>query len=576
MIGAMALSRGARLGLTLIAALAMVWVATVAVLPRPASTGPAAGGDGDLEALTGPRIAWRGKAPWQISRASGFGTITEAYTDRPSYLPGDILRVAVSTSAKIFNLSIWRLGATPVLMSTSRPISGGRQAAPIVDASTGLVRATWRSRYSVRVPASWPSGIYLVRVHGTGGADSFATFVVRSQRAGSLLFVVNTLTDAAYNTWGGSSLYRLSIPGVTLPVGHALAVSLDRPNSVSDGAGSTFTQQWPLARWLEQGGYDVTYTTDWDLSRDADDAPLPRAVVFAGHSEYWSAELRTWLDSHVVDRPDMGLALFGANTGYWPVTLSADGRTITCFKEAVTDPAYPTESPTEAGELDPSATTAAASGLPSINPMQPLRFRDGDLVSTPSSRRPEQTLFGIQYGSITAGIHQFTISSSVPRFLLDGTDLGSGVKLGAIVGGETDAVDPTAPQPRGQSVIATAYFADSHGTATTAAAVYRSLPGDRGVFAAGTFLWMWGLDPGYAAANGVPAGFATLTRNILAGVTGEPAPTLPAPSPPGSPAASTSPAASATPSFSASPSELPSFAAPQSPSVSPSASAPAG
>jgi hypothetical protein len=181
---------------------------------------------------------------------------------------------------------------------------------------------------------------------------------------------------------------------------------------------------------------------------------------------------------------------------------------------------------------------------------------------------------GIQYGSITDDIHAFTISSSVPRFLLEGTDLGSGVQLGAIVGGETDAVDPTAPQPRGQSIVATAYFADSHGTATSAVAVYRSLPGDRGVFAAGTFLWMWGLDPGYAASNGVPAGFTTLTRNILAGVTGEPAPTPPGPS--GSPAASSSPSASAIPLASAAASELPSFAAPQSPSISPWASAPAG
>jgi len=462
---------------TLLAAVT-VGAAVVALLPA-AGAGERGTNDGDLESLTGPRIAWRGKAPWQIARGSGFGTITEAYTERPSYLPGDTLRVAVSTTAKIFNITIWRLGATPVLMTTSRPISGGRQGPAIVDASTGMVRAGWRSRYGLRIPQSWTSGIYLVRVHGINGADAFATFVLRSTDASDVLFVVNTLTDAAYNTWGGSSLYRNTIPGVTLPVSHAIAVSLERPNSLADGAGSTFTQEWPMARWLESAGYYVTYTTDWDLSRDPGAAPLPRAVVFAGHSEYWSASMRSWLDRHLVEQPDMGLALFGANTGYWPVTISDDGRTITCYKEAVTLPDY---------DAQPSGATP--------DPWRSLRFRD--------DHRPEQLLFGVQYGSITDGTHQFTLNSSVPEALIYSTGLDPGQKIGAIVGGETDAIDAGAPLPGRQSIVATSLFNDIYGRATSAAAVYRSLPGDRGVFSAGTFLWMWGLDPTYAAANGVP------------------------------------------------------------------------
>jgi hypothetical protein len=518
----MALSRGARLFLTLLACIATVWGATVVVVLPPPASRAAPANDGDVESLTGPRIAWRGKAPWQIGRRSAFPTVSEAYPERPSYLPGDTLRLAVSTTAKTFDVSIWRLGKQPVLMTISRPISGAVQGGPIVDAATGMVRAGWRTRFGFRLPDAWTSGIYLVRVHGIGGADAYATFVLRSTRASDLLFVVNTLTDAAYNTWGGSSLYRLRIPGINLPVPRALAVSLDRPNNLGDGAGSTFTQQWPLARWLEQSGYDVTYTTDWDLSRDPAAAPLPRAAVFGGHNEYWSAEMRAWFDQHVMKAPDMGVALFGANTGYWPVTISPDGRTISSLKDA--------------------------------------RFRDGDGTSTPASRRPEQLLFGIQYGSITDDVHTFVIQSSAPAALLEGTNLESGAKLGAIVGGETDGLDSTVAVPAGQSVLALAYFRDIYDRPTSAAAVYRPLPGNRAVFAAGTFLWMWGLDPTFARANGVPAGFPALTRNILAGVQG-----LPLSAPEAPPPAATSPAPS-TSSTSSTPPDL----------VSPSASAPAG
>jgi hypothetical protein len=507
----MALSRGARLWLALLACIATVWVATV-VAVLPASNPGARENDGDAAAISGPQIAWRGKAPWQIGRPSAFATITEAYTERPSYLPGETLRVAVSTTAKTFDVSIWRLGKEPVLMTQSRPISGAKQGGPIVDASTGMVRAGWRSRFGFRLPDTWTSGIYLVRVHGIGGADAYATFVLRSTRASDLLFVVNTLTDAAYNTWGGSSLYKLSIPGVRLPVPHAVAVSLDRPSNLADGAGTTFTQQWPLARWLERSGYDVTYTTDWDLSRDPDATPLPRAAVFGGHNEYWSDAMRAWFDRHIVEQPDMGLALFGANTGYWRVSISADGRTITCYKQAIAIP-------------------LASGASPLADQTRELRFRDGDLAGSPGSRHPEQLLFGSQYGSITDDITPFVVQSTIPAALLEGTLLTPGDSLGRIVGGETDAVDPSVPVPQRQSVIAMSWFKDIYGAATSAAAVYRPLPGNRAVFSAGTFLWMWGLDQGYAKANGVPYGFAALTRNILAGVQGLPlsAPEAPAP-----------------------------------------------
>ncbi len=445
--------------------------ATSAVQSDPGGLVP----DGDSESLPLPAISWRGTAPWQIAKRSSWAYLTEVFTSSPSYLPGETLRLAVSTSAATYDVTIWRLGATPTLVARSEPLKGARQKNPIIDWSTGLVHAPWNFTYSRPIGPAWRSGIYLARVHGTRGADAYATFVVRSTRPAGLLFVVNTLTDTAYNRWGGASLYRLDLHGVEVPVNHAVAVSLDRPNALQDGAGSTFSQTWPTARWLEQQGYDVSFTTDWDLSRVPSATPLPAAIVFSGHSEYWTPALRSWLDLHVVQRGDMGLALFGANTGYWPVTLSRDGRTMTSYKEAVTAPGYVAPTPTEAAasaEPAPSAASGASAGA-SAGPIRQLRFRDQPLPAA-AVPHPEQLLFGAQYGSQPAADGEYTVGANLPADLLAGTDLEAGDSLGRIVGGETDAIDPTIPPADGLVTIATSSFTDIYGTTGSGR---RGLPG---------------------------------------------------------------------------------------------------
>jgi hypothetical protein len=448
--------------------------------------------------VAAPVIEWRGHAAWQIGRSSSETVVAEAYADRASYLPGDEVGLAVSTSAATYQISIWRMGASPTLVARSASLPGGRQTPAVVDLSTGLTRAAWSITYRWPVPVGTPSGLYLARVH-SAGADAYASFVVRSSRRSQLLFVANSLTDAAYNTWGGASLYRSRLQGLRLPVQHAVQVSLDRPNVFQDGAGSMFELQWPLARWLERAGYDVSYTTDVDLSRDPNSTPLPAAVVFGGHAEYWSTALRDWLDEHVLGRADVGLAIFGANTGYWRVELSADGRTVTWYKETALRPG--SKSPT--GLIDGGRA----------------QFRQADAVSR-DGERPEQLLFGVQYGSIPAEDHEYRLSAAVPSELLVGTGLIPGATLGRIAGGETDYVNPGVGVPAGLRTMATSDFFDIHGSPGRAAAVFRALPGGKAVFAAGTFRWMWGLDSGFAASHGVPASFARLTTNIIARVVG--------------------------------------------------------
>ena len=478
--------------------------------PLGATPGLASGSDpvdlpGELEDASAignqPAIAFQGDASWQIQRPSSADHPTEAYASAPSYVPGETMRLAVSTDAPTYTVAIFRLGATVQAMGDSGPQPGVRQPPPIVDPATRMVRAPWRYTYSQRIPASWPSGVYLAKVSGTGGTQSYAPFVVRSARPSKFLFVSNALDYAAYNRWGGSSLYWTGVGDPAPGVHAALAVSLDRPFASQDGASQLFTMEAPFIAWLEGHGYDVTYTTDYDLSTHPADQPLPRAVLFSGHGEYWGAPLRDWLDRHVLRQGDLGLGLFAADTGYWQVHFAdpawSGPRTITLYKDARLDPVAQARCP---GSLSSHAN--AFRGLP--------------CGYTPrAGNRPEQALFGVQYGSVVPGYYPYWISPSAPAQLLRGTGLAPGASLGRIAGGEVDWVHHTLPSRLGDRLFAATMTRTRGGTAALAQAVVRQLRSGGRVFASGTFWWGWGLEPGFAASHGVPPGFTRLTANLL-------------------------------------------------------------
>ena len=453
-----------------------------------------------------PTVTFLGDASWQIQRPSTADHPTEVYADAPSYLPGGTLRLAVSTDAPAYTVAIYRLGATVQAMGDSGPQAGLRQGGPTVDPTTKMVRAGWSYTYSQTIPSGWSSGLYVAKVSGQDGTQSYASFVIRSTRPSRFLFVSNTLDYAAYNRWGGSSLYSTGVGDPAPGVHQALAVSLDRPSTSQAGAGQVFTMEAPFIAWLERNGYDVTYTTDYDLSTHPQDQPLPTAVLFSGHGEYWGEPLRDWLDLHVVKIGDVGLGMFASDTGYWRVRFdqpTATGpRSILLYKNALYDPSIRARCP--------GGYTRKADSFRWL----PCGLAD-------PGNRPQQALIGVQYGSIVPGYYPYRLARGVPTALLAGTGLQPGDSLGNIAGGEVDQVSPDVPQPSGNVVLAEASrLITRDGGMAQAQAAVQVLPSGGRVFASGTFWWGWGLDPDFAAANAVPAGFQQLTANILAFLTG--------------------------------------------------------
>jgi len=72
----------------------------------------------------------------------------------------------------------------------------------------------------------------------------------------------------------------------------AFKVSYNRPLTLPGMNTSLFTAEYPMIRWLEANGYDVSYFAgvDTDRKRRADQAA--QNLYVSRHDEYWSATTR--------------------------------------------------------------------------------------------------------------------------------------------------------------------------------------------------------------------------------------------------------------------------------------------
>ena len=183
--------------------------------------------------------------------------------------------------------------------------------------------ATVKSAKSFTPNAKTPPGQYLLKLKSPGRASSFIPMVVRSLSATSqLTFVSSVLTWQSYNRWGGASLYK---GADDLVESRATEVSFNRPYD-GDGAGQFRYMEQPLVQLIEELGIDTHYITDIDLDR----APniTSSALVFGGHSEYWTESMRRTIEGAVSS--GVNLVIFGGNTGYAKSEIKArmlSGRT---------------------------------------------------------------------------------------------------------------------------------------------------------------------------------------------------------------------------------------------------------
>ena len=391
------------------------------------------------------------------------------YADRTSVEPGGVIRFYVSTTTPLYDLTIsrmgWYGGKGGRTVHTVYGLPGVQQPVPSPDPDTGLIVADWQPSYSLTIPLNWPSGVYLVRLVATNDRldTGYIVFVVRDDdQVADFVYQVAVNTYQAYNNWGGKSLYDFNSVGPA-----ATKVSFDRPYSQWQGAGRFFDWDYPMIRWLEREGYNVTYITDVDAHEDRNYQRGRRALLSVGHSEYWTWEMRAAWEAARDAR--LSLAFFGGNAIYWQVRLepSASGvpnRVLVCYRDPRRDPLF---------GIDNERVTA--------------RWRD-EVVG-----RPENALLGVLFDNVVPWEEDFPyVVKAADHWIFEGTDAQPGQAWSRIVGYEYDLAYNNGHAPPGLVILSESPVIGVDGRPSVSHSTYYRQGGM--VYAAGAIDWAWALD----------------------------------------------------------------------------------
>ncbi|GIJ64134.1 hypothetical protein Vau01_116500 [Virgisporangium aurantiacum] len=463
---------------------------------------------------------------WEINGA-GPADI-QGYATEMSVNAGETVNFKVATTASSYRLDIYRMGyyAGNGARKVATLNRSGAQSQPncIVEPSTGLVDCgNWGVSASWAVPASAVSGIYfahLIRTDG-GNSESHIYFVVRNDASQSnLLFQTSDTTWQAYNTYGGNSLY------VGSPVGRAYKVSYNRPitTRTTGAEDMVWNAEYPMVRFLESNGYDVSYTSGIDTDRRGSLLRNHKAFLSVGHDEYWSAAQR----ANVEAARDAGvhLAFFSGNEVFWKTRWerSVDGsntpyRTLVTYKETHAN-----------AKIDPAGQNVWTG-----------TWRDPRFSPPADGGRPENALTGTIFKVQNTRDLQVPEADGKMRFWR-GTSVasqpaGGVMTLGSgLVGYEWDEDPDNGFRPAGlirmSSTTVTAGAGEmlldhgtnfGPGTATHRLTMHRAASGAL-VFGAGTVQWSWGLDSNHDRGTGtasLPVQQATV--NLFADMGAQPA-----------------------------------------------------
>ena len=287
-----------------------------------------------------------GSSAWRAADRDTRGSGIDVYVSEQDARPGQVERFYVrarrqrSVRIRLFRIGWYRgRGARLVYDGGRLPVVAQPPCTHVV--ATGLTECNWHPTLSLPLPASLPSGVYVVNVVGSGDRQRDAIFVLAAAHPAALVVHVPTATWQAYNDWGGDSLYPGARPVLATGTRQGVSVSYDRPYSTTTGAGQFFFREVGFVRFVERQGYAASYIGSGGLDRDPTALDGARAAIDIGHSEYWSERER----AAFTRARDAGtsLAFFSSDTLAWRVVYGpasaassesgAAAHRITAYKE---------------------------------------------------------------------------------------------------------------------------------------------------------------------------------------------------------------------------------------------------
>lgn len=480
-----------------------------------------------------------GNTGWDVP-GSGDPSIQGFATDI-SVNVGQTVNFKIRTDASKYQLDIYRLGyyggSGARKIASVNPTAALPQKQPmcLLDSATSLLDCgNWAISASWSVPLTATSGLYfadLIRAD-TGGASQIF-FIVRNDASHStILFQTSDETWTAYNDYGGPSLYGGG--GVFNLNTRAFKVSYNRPSDTRNFEPATFlfNAEYPMIRWLESNGYDVSYFTGVDAARNANLIRNHKVYLTVGHDEYASGPRRAALES--ARDAGVNLAFFSGNEFFWKTRWenSMDGtntpfRTLVCYKETYqgTGTLY------QADPADPPTWTGT--------------WRDPRRSPPADGARPENALTGTLFMVNGPGDDNSNLSIKVRA--ADGKmRFWRNTSIATLPAGQTATLPPgtlgyewdadidNGFRPAGLVPLSTSTYrltidllldygaTYGAGDATHHLSLYRARSGAL-VFGAGTVQWAWGLDSNHDNGNGsADIRMQQATLNLLADMGAQP------------------------------------------------------
>ena len=471
---------------------------------------------------------------WDISSNGAGDPSIQGFSTDISVNAGQTVFFKIKTPAAAYLINIYRMGyyggmgARKVASITPSAPLPQPQPACLSDAATKLMDCgDWAVSASWAIPSSAVSGIYfahLIRTDTQG--DSHITFIVRNDASHSdVLYQTSDETWQAYNDFGGANFYGASN---VFDLGtRAFKISYNRPFNTRafEAASWVFYGEYPMVRWLESNGYDMTYFTGVDAARSGSLIANHKTYITAGHDEYASGPRRVNMEA--ARDAGVNMAFFSGNEFFWKTRWenSIDGsnvpyRTLVCYKETLagvkSDPA------------DPTTWTGT--------------WRDARFSPPADGGRPENSLTGTSFAVNGFGADNNDLPILVPaadgqmRFWRNTSiatqAAGQTATLPAgTLGFEWDIDPDNGFRPAGLFSLSTSTYSMTTdllldyggvygaGQATHHLTMYRA-PSHALVFGAGTVQWSWGLDSThdtqYYAGSATDVRMQQATVNLLA------------------------------------------------------------
>jgi len=320
---------------------------------------------------------------WDVSTGDAGDPTIQGFATDISVNQGGTIYFKISTPAKSYSITIYRMGyyqglgarkiatvSPSVSLPQTQPACVSNTTVGLADCGNWAVSASWQ------VPSNAVSGIYFAHlIRGDTGGDSHIVFIVRNDSSTSaILYKTSDESWQAYNEYGNGSLYGPDATYFDL-LNRSYKVSYNRPvltrgNQLESNTW-VFGAEFPMIEFLEQNGFDMSYSTGIDAARNGSLFLNHKIIMDSGHDEYISGPERATLQA--ARDAGVNLAFFSGNEMFWKTRLenSIDGtntpnRTLVCYKETLAfaklDPQDP---PTWTGTWrDPTFSPPADGGQP--------------------------------------------------------------------------------------------------------------------------------------------------------------------------------------------------------------------